>query len=128
MIKILIFEPSLERREQLMPPIRAQLNARGMLHVEFACFEPGDVFLTPMPVTAWAAFFTLGSMYDVEAARHFSKLRGEIPLAVISDSDEYGLEGYSFAVYYLLRPFSGKELDSALRKCRPAEVGFGHVI
>ena len=116
-MKLIIFEASKEHRKKLMQSVHSHMRAMGTRKLEFECFEPQNVFSQPMPEEARAAFFTLGSMYDLEAARHFGKLRKGIPIIAVSDSEEYGLEGYDFAEYYLLRPFSEEQLDSALRKC-----------
>ena len=123
MVKFIIFEPSKEHQKKLMRSVRSHMRVMGVRKLAFECLEAGDVFSQPMPEEAWAAFFTLGSMYDLEAARHFGKLRKEIPIVAVSDSEEYGLEGYSFAEYYLLRPFSVEELGGALRKCAKLRMG-----
>jgi len=124
-MKFIIFEPLKEHRKKLMQSVRSHMRVMGTRKLEFECFEPQDVFSQPMPEEARAAFFTLGSMYDLEAARHFGKLRNGIPIIVVSDSGEYGLEGYDFAEYYLLRPFSEEQLGSALRKCAMLRMGCG---
>jgi len=115
--RILIFEQARGNREKLERDVRSRLDAIGIRHVEFLYFIPGDVFSNPLPDTARAAFFTLGSMYDVEAACHFNKLRKRIPVVIVSDSEQYCQEGYNFAVYYLLRPFTWEDLGKALSKC-----------
>ena len=107
MVKFIIFEPSKEHQKRLMRSVRSHMGVMGARKLAFECLEPGDVFSQPMP----------------EAARHFGKLQKEISIVAVSDSEEYGLEGYSFAEYYLLRPFSVEELGGALRKCVKLRMG-----
>lgn len=118
MAKILIFEPSNDNCERLEKSVRYQLDGMGLRHLEFVYFRPEDVFTKQMPETAGAAFFTLNSMYDVEAARKFNRIRKAIPVVVISDKTEYGVESWQFGtVYYLKRPYPEEEISMALRKC-----------
>lgn len=117
MIRILIFEPSPQHGRLLARAIRSALGPRGLL-AQFDFRQPGDVFTSPMPSDAWAAFFTLTSMYDLEAARKFSCVYRAVPLLVVSDSAEYALLSWHIgARYYLERPCPAGEIGAALLKC-----------
>jgi hypothetical protein len=119
MNKILVFEPSPRKREALTRSVRRRLIGMDTRHMKFVYFNPRDVFTKPMPKTALAAFFTLDSMDDAEAARKLGHIRMQIPIIVVSDSAEYGLESWSFGTtrYYLLRPFKEEAVSEALARC-----------
>ena len=115
---ILLFEPSEECRDALTLSLRVHLDSMKIQDVEFMYFNPDDVFTKPMPEEALAVFFSLSCMNDVETARHFNKLREEIPLVMVSDTDEFVLETNSTgAVFYLVRPIDEGFLYMALDRC-----------
>ena len=119
--KILIYEADLDKREKLAKYIRAHLKAMGLLHIQFHFFVPYDVYDmpdNPIKKSAWAAFFTLDSPNDAEAAQMFGEMYRDIPLVVVSNSAEYGLASWSWGTrFYLKRPFKDGELQTALAKC-----------
>lgn len=111
--KILIFDPCREDAGILAQALRSLLGA-----VRVSLYAPEDVFSEKMPEDVRMAFFTVTGMYDAEAARKFGALREDVPMVVVSDSEEYGILSWSLgSCYYLLRPFGEKELPLALRHC-----------
>jgi DNA-binding NarL/FixJ family response regulator len=117
--RILVFEASQEKRKALGRELRARFGWRVWINY----YDPRDVFTKKLPEKALVAFFTLDSMYGVEAARKLGGIRGRIPIVAVSDKDidstGYCQASYDFGTcrYYLLRPFDGAILDKALKAC-----------
>jgi len=116
--KILIYEADLDKREKLANYIRLHLSAMGLLHIEFHFYSPRDIHDKPPPKAAWAAFITLDSPNDAEAAQMFGKTYKDIPMVVVSNTAEYGLASWGWGTrFYLKLPFKDGELRTALAKC-----------
>jgi CheY-like chemotaxis protein len=119
MNNILIFEPSREHRKALTKRFR---RSQGW-GTRFTYYNPADVFTKKIPDRALAAFFTLESNYDIEAACKMGRIRKQIPIVAVSDeggeSSAYCLNSYGFGTckYYLTRPFDEDELRIALKMC-----------
>jgi hypothetical protein len=119
MSNFLIFEPSREHRKALTERLRRLRDWR----TRFSYYNPADVFSKKIPDRALAAFFTLESNYDIEAAYKMGRIRKRIPIVAVSDeggeSSTYCLNSYSFGTckYYLTRPFDEDELRIALQMC-----------
>jgi hypothetical protein len=116
--KILIYETDTRKREKLAGDIRSHLNTIGLLHIEFHFYSPRDIHGKPPPKAAWAAFITLDSQHDADAAEMFGKTYRDIPMIVVSDTAEYGRTSWGWGTrFYLKRPFQSDELQNALLKC-----------
>jgi hypothetical protein len=116
--QILIYETDTRKREKLAGDIRSHLRIIGLLHIEFHFYSPRDIHDKLPPKAAWAAFFSLDSPNDAEAARIFGAEYPEIPLVVVSGSAEYGRASWSWGTrFYLKRPFQSDELQNALLQC-----------
>jgi hypothetical protein len=119
MNNFLIFEPSREHRKALTKRLRRLQGRRA----RFTYYNPADVFSKKIPDRALAAFFTLESNYDIEAAFKMGRIRKRIPIVAVSDeggeSSTYCLNSYRFGTckYYLTRPFDEDELGMALKMC-----------
>ena len=116
--KILIYEADLNKREKLAEYIRAHLRAMGLLHIEFHYYSPCDIHDKPPPKAAWAAFITLDSQNDADAAEMFGQTYRDIPMVVVSDTAEYGRASWGWGTrFYLKRPLDNGEMHKALAKC-----------
>jgi len=116
----LIYESNFDKREKLADYIRAHLNAMGLVHIRFHYYTPRDVFNMAANdvAAAWAAFITIDSQRDADAAEMFGKTYCDIPMVVVSDTAEYGLVSWSWGTkFYLKRPFDNEEMQTALKKC-----------
>jgi len=115
---ILIFDRSRQRRTALAQDIRSA-SSGWFLDSDFRCHSPDEIFTQSKENMAQAAFFDLSDMSDAEAARKFGSLHSDIPLVMVSDSDEYSILSWQLgACYYLMRPISPKNLRQALHKCK----------
>ena len=115
-----IFGASAEKREHLKSTIKAGIKDMDwQLDVKFLCHAPDEVFYKPLHKKAWAAFFVVESMYDMEAARKLGFVRVDIPVVLISDDDEYCPFSYNLATtrYYLEWPSLAQEIKPALKHC-----------
>ncbi len=114
MERILIFDRSREDGNALAQALRSLLGV-----VTISLHDPEEVFFESLPEDMDIAFFTLAGMYDAEAARKFGTLHKDVPMVVVSDSNEYGILSWSLgSCYYLLRPFGEKELPLAIQRYR----------
>ena len=82
---------------------------------------PEDVFRRLLPGDMAAAFITVNSMADVEAARQFAKLYETTPFVVVSDSGDWAVEAFRLnARYYITRPVHEAGVREAISRCRAA--------
>lgn len=54
----------------------------------------------------------------MEAAEQVSRADQDAAIILITTSEEYGIAGYSFAVFYIVKPVQEKNLSEAMKKCR----------
>jgi len=80
---------------------------------------PEDVFRLPLPRDTAAAFITINSVTDVEAARQFARLYETTPFVVISDNGDYAVEAFRLnARHYIIRPVGEVGIREAVSRCR----------
>lgn len=115
-MKFLLLGKSKADNEALAFMIRSCLDPP--LNATFYVYEPSAVFETDLPKDAAAAFIGIDSINEVEAAKQFARVYGEIPLVAVSGSGDYSIEAYRFgARYYIKRPLHEPEISEALRRC-----------
>lgn len=114
--QILVFDSSKEAGHELVEDI-GTIMGTYMGGVNFSVHHPREVYEDNIQGGA-AAFFTLSTMYDAEAARKFNAFHKEVPLVVVSDSDQFGLLSWQLdACYYLLRPLEEEKVMNAIHIC-----------
>ena len=68
---------------------------------------------TPYDMT----FISLDNMMGVETARNIRELDTGQPIFIVSESGEFGLEGFRLrALDYLIKPVSGSRIKEAVRR------------
>ncbi|MGD9560238.1 MAG: hypothetical protein AB7V55_06515 [Oscillospiraceae bacterium] len=76
-----------------------------------ACLEQ------PLPQGTMLIFLRVTSMRGVHLARQVARLHPGVPLAFVSNSPEYGMEGYRLGVVdYLLEPLGPADVAGAVRR------------
>ena len=107
-------------RRALAELIESRLAKEGS-HAGVVRRAPEDVFRGVLPGDTGAAFITVNSMADVEAARQFAKLHGTTPFVVVSDSRDWAVEAFRLnARHYITRPVGEAGVREAISRCRAA--------
>jgi len=88
-----------------------------------SAFEPGKFQIIFMDI-----YMTKGGITGMDAAKRVNELDKDAALIFTTTSDEYTLEGYSVAVFYILKPVEQKDMNKAMEKCRSQIERFAKTI
>ena len=117
---VLVLDSAELERRTLAALIGSRLAKEGT-HAGIVRRAPEDVFRRLLPRDTVAAFITVNSMADVEAARQFSKLYAATPFVVISDSGDWAVEAFRLnARHYITRPVGEAGVREAISRCHAA--------
>ena len=117
---VLVLDSAEMERRALAELIESRLAKEGS-HAGVVRRAPEDVFRGLLPRDTGAAFITVNSMADVEAARQFAKLHGTTPFVVVSDSRDWAVEAFRLnARHYITRPVGEAGVREAISRCRAA--------
>jgi len=98
------------------------LDAYG-LSAEVFRFSNGEEFLQNFEVDKYQIIFmdiymAKNGLTGLDVAQKIRSVDKNVALIFTTTSDEYILAGYSFAVYYILKPLTYENLVLAMDKCR----------
>ncbi len=103
--------------------LSADVDCFGSGEEFLAAFEPGKYQIVFMDI-----YMSAGGVTGIDAAKYATNCDGDMAVIFITTSDEYVLEGYNYAVYYVVKPLDDQRFAAAMSKCRTQIKQFAKTI
>jgi DNA-binding LytR/AlgR family response regulator len=121
-VRIAICEDTPSDAHRLSEALACYLDANN-LTAEINFFNCGEDFLSSFECGKFQIIFmdiymTKNGITGMDTAKKINAVDKDTAIIFTTTSDEYTLEGYSVAVFYILKPIEQKKMNEAMEKCR----------
>lgn len=131
-MRIAICEDVPADRERLQAMLTKYLLTHGFA-AEVDCFTSGEALLAAFvpgkyPIIFMDIFLAPAGLTGMETAERIREKDEEAAIILTTSSRDFGIVGYSVAVYYIVKPVTSEDFARAMQKCHKQMERFGRAI
>lgn len=131
-MKIAICEDNKKDRNTIATILEAYLLRNGIT-ADIDYFENSSKFLANFAVGKYQIIFLdiftgKGLPTGMETAEKIHKLDKSAAIIFVTTSADYGIEGYNYGIYYILKPATPQAVEKAMQKCHTQVELYGKSI